>query len=227
LEAAEKRLLAEVGALQARAPQLDAWFRTELAARYLSTVGERPPEEWLDAESGVLARQARQFTDASIRVMSEARNQPPVLTLAAPLVILQLRCGAGGGGPHRIDMIGRVSRYVVERGTAVMPWPAEIDAMQAPRAYALGGKIPDGRVFVVAQVKWRALSQGDSNGPGEFSIMVGSEVIASRRENGSFSGNWNGRFEVHPGEESTVQVHLSNSGAVDARIEGEFEEEKK
>lgn len=227
LEAAEKRLLAEMDALRARAPQLEACFRSELAARYSSTVGERPPEEWLDAESGLLARQARLFTDASIRGMSEARRQLPVPTLAAPVVILQLRCGEGGGSPHRIDMLGKVSRYVAGRAAAEMPWPDEIDALQAPHAFALGGKIPDGRVLVVTNVKWRALSRGDSNGPGEFSITMGSETIDRRSENGSFSGTWSGRFEIHPGEESAVQVQFSNSGAVDARFEGEFEDEKK
>lgn len=227
LEAAEKRLIAEVTALRARAPQLEAWFRSELAARYASTVGERPSEEWLDAESGLLARQARLFTDASIRGMSEALRPLPVPTLAAPLVLLQLRCGAGGGSPHRIDMLGQASRYVAERAAAEMPWPDEIDALQAPHAFALGGKIPNGRVFVVANVKWRALSKGDSNGPGEFSITMGSEIIDSRRENGSYSGTWSGRFEIHSGEESAVQVQLSNSGAVEARFEREFEDEKK
>ena len=150
LEAEAKRLLADVEALRARLPQNEAWFRAELAARYLAEVGEPIPDDVLVREAESLARQTRQFTDAAVRRAVEAGKKRPLATvLAAPLVVLQVRSGAGGGNPNRVDMLGGLSPYVAERSRTEIPWSPVVDMHERSRAYALGRKITAGKACAV------------------------------------------------------------------------------
>src|SRR5439155_4722981 len=208
LEADAKRLQAEVEALRAQLPQNEAWFRAELAARYLAEVGEPIPDGVLVREAESLARSTRQLTDAAVRRAVEAgRKLPLATTLAAPLVVLQVRSGAGGGNPNRVDMIGGLSPYVVARSRTEISWSPAVDLHESSRAYALGGRVPKGKAFAVTKVTWRAVAAGDSNGPGEYYVRLGSETIAHDRDNSStFEGKWDGRVVIRAGEESTVQV---------------------
>lgn len=229
LEVEAKRLLSEVEALRSRMPQNEAWFRAELAARYRAEVGEAIPEDALARESEALARQSRQLLDAAVRRTVEAGRKSPIATpLAGPLVILQVRSGAGGGNPNRVDMLGRLSTYVVERSRTEIPWNPVVDSHEPSRAYALGGAVPKGKVFAVTKVTWRAVAAGDSNGHGEYVIRLGEETISRDRDRAAtYSGSWTGRTEIRPGEESQVQVEVANSSAVEARFEGELVDESR
>lgn len=226
LEAEAKRLLAEVDALKGRLPQ-EAMIRAEIAARYRTEVGEAVPTDVLDREAGAVLGQLRQLLDAGARRAVEAgRKLPLTAPLAGPLVILQVRSGAGGGNPNTVDMLGRLSNYVDERSRAPIPWSASVQMSERSRAYVLGGSIPEGKAFAVTKVTWKAVAAGDSNGPGEYVVRLGAETIGHDRDNGStYSGTWQGRVVIHRGDEAKLQVQVANSSAVEARYEGELVDE--
>ena len=223
LEAEARRLLAAVEALKGGIPE-DAMVRAELKGRYEKEVGEPIPPDLLDRETDAVVRQTRSFLEAAIRRAVVAGSKRPLVgSLTSPVVVLMVRSGAGGGNPNRVDMLGSLSSYVERRSREPLPWNPVVDRDEKSIAYANGGAIPEGKAFAVTKVTWRAVAAGDSNGHGEYVVRLGKETIGQDRDKAaSYSGSWQGRVLVHRGEESSVQVEVANSSAVEARFEGEF-----
>lgn len=224
LEAEARRLLAEVEALRARLPRDENSVRAEISAEYESMVGEPIPEAVLaQATSAVLQSVRRLVKQAVARAVDEGRKSPLTNTLVGPLVILQVRSGAGGGNPSRVDMVGGLSGYVDERSRREIPWSPVVGINEDSRAFALGGSIPRGKAFVITRATWRGVAAGDSNGHGEFVVRVGRRTLASARDDKAVrEGSWEGRIVIRAGEESQVQCEVANSSHVEARLEGEL-----
>jgi hypothetical protein len=227
LEASARRLLAEVEALRAAAPR-SATQRVELADRYRREVGEALPPEVLEREAAALERETRLLTDAAVRRAVEAKRGIPAGTaLASPLVLLQVRGGAGAGRTSRVDMRGRLSPHVARRSPEAIPWEPTVDPDEGSVAHALGGRIPDGKAFVVTKLTWRASVAGASHGA-SFAIRLGTETIARESEgSASFEGSWTGRMTIRRGEEADVRVEIAGSSAAEARFEGELVDEER
>jgi hypothetical protein len=223
LEAEAKRLLAALETLKGRLPE-DAVIRAELKGRYEKEVGEPIPTDVLDREADAVLRQTRSSLDAAVRRAVEAGAKRPLVgAMASPMVLLQVRSGAGGGNPNRVDMLGKLSIYVERRSRAPLSWNPVVDMNEKSSAYVLGGTIPEGKAFAVTKVTWRAVAAGDSNGHGAYVVRLGKETIGQDRDTAAtYSGSWNGRVLIHRGEESSVHVEIANSSAVEARFEGEF-----
>ena len=153
-------------------------------------------------------------------------NVDPAALLRTPVVVLQVRAGAGGGNPNRIDMLGRTTAYV----RRVSPEPLSFDrpphARDPSTAYFSGGRVPPGKCFVIQKVSFRGTAAGDSNGRGAFVPRAGRTEVANERDVPVVAGGkWEGRIEVRPGEEGSVYLEVANSSAGDVRIEGEIVDE--
>jgi len=149
--------------------------------------------------------------------------EKPVPVLAAPRVRLQLRAGAGGGNPNRIDMAGEKSIYVDH----VLPEPLCFDKPvtmdDQSVAYFKGGMIPLDKKFIITSVTWRGTAKGDTNGHGELIVSIcGRELVKVRDGKKLIRGEWEGRIEILPGDEYRVFAEVANSSTVDVEIEGEF-----
>lgn len=156
---------------------------------------------------------------------------PDVPALAAPLEApearFQLRAGAGGGNPNRIDLLGRTSAYVDHVRDDPLDLETPIDMGDPSEAHVVGGRVPDGRRFVVTRVSFAGSVKGDSNGDGYLEIRVGGKLLCNRREEPEpFEGGWDGEIVLRPGEESRTYVEVGNSSWADVRIEGYFEDDK-
>lgn len=157
----------------------------------------------------------------------EADPPPIVHPLAAPEAHFQLRAGAGGGNPNRIDLVGRTSLYVdhVRDGLLDLHTPIEIN--DPSEAYVLGGRIPEGERFIVTRVGYAGSTKGDSNGSGYLKIRVGGKLLCDReKESEPFEDAWDGEITLLSGEESRTYVEVGNSSWADVWIEGRFEEIK-
>jgi hypothetical protein len=201
-------------------------LRDELAARYRELAGsDLPPDALERALRETLQLRAAQARLVAERWAREAGKRARVGTLGEPKVVLQVRSGAGGGNPNRVDMLGDASPYVRERAEEALPWAPAVDVNEPSRAWAQGGYLPAGKAFVITKVTYRASSAGDPNGHGEAMIHAGGEELFRTRDAaGPFEGTWEGRVVVLPGQESTVWVEVANSSAVEATFEGSFED---
>jgi hypothetical protein len=144
--------------------------------------------------------------------------------LEKPRALLQVRAGAVGGKPVRITLLGRGSNTLKH----VLPNPLPTDRVMRMQDEALGhcggGRVPLGKVWVITRIEYEGTADGDSNGPGEFLVQVGGEVIVhADRNNPRAKGVWEGRLEVRPGEESGVFVQIRNSSTGSATFTGTFE----
>lgn len=139
-------------------------------------------------------------------------------------VHLQLRCGAVGGNPVRIFSSGKYDACVDRIDADELDMGGPIDIHERSRGHCRGGGyVPDGKVWVVREIRYSGLVGSDSNGHGSFVLQVGGTRIA-RRESGSgaFRDSWRGRIEVRPGEEDGVFVEISNSSRCDVEFRGEL-----
>ncbi|QDV09720.1 ECF RNA polymerase sigma factor SigL [Planctomycetes bacterium Poly30] len=145
--------------------------------------------------------------------------------LATPEVLLQLRAGAGGGNPNTIDMTGNVSTYVDKLVPTPLDFFAEIEMKDPSLAYFHGGIVGSNRAFVVTSIDYEGVAKGDSNGHGEFQLVVGGTKIASYRDRDEpFRDRWNGRLVIESGDESSTYLEVANSSSGKVSLRGHFEE---
>lgn len=150
-------------------------------------------------------------------------NVDPSLVLGAPRIVLQLRSGAGGGNPNRINMLGDTSVYVDRVSDQPLSFDAAPQMNDRVVAYFSGGRVPDGKCLVIRKVTFRGTAKGDSNGHGEFVVHLGRVDIIRRKNTEQIpETKWEGRIEVRHGEEAGVYVEVANSSAADVLVEGEL-----
>jgi hypothetical protein len=141
-----------------------------------------------------------------------------------PRALLQARAGSVGGNPVRVTLLGRGSNHLKR----VLPGPLnmerEVRKQDDAIGFAGGGRVPPGKVWVITRIDYEGTANGDSNGPGEFLVQVGDQVIAhATKDLKAAKGVWEGRLEVRPGEEAGVFVQIRNSSTGSATFEGVFE----
>lgn len=143
------------------------------------------------------------------------------------LVVLQLRTGAVGGNPCRIFMHGRKSNHVDEVTASPLNLEGEINTSEAARAYFQGGYIPRGKVFIIKWAEYWGTAQGDSNGHGEFKLVLGDKEIEGVRDQEKVARTtWKGTLAVKAGDEAKVYLEVANSSRGMVRIKGYLVEEQ-
>jgi hypothetical protein len=139
-------------------------------------------------------------------------------------VVLQVRAGAGGGNPNRIDMNGTTSIYVRTFSKDPLDLEKPVSMNEAAVAHCNDGRLAAGQTFVVTEVRYFGTAVGDSNGNGEFKVVVGGQVLAhSRNSHLPTVGTWRGAIPIRAGEESAVFVEVANSSVGSAEILGHIE----
>jgi len=167
----------------------------------------------------------------------------PELEMKSPVVNIQIRAGASGGGKNRITMDGAASNRVDEVSQRPLDMVTAPNIAERSVGYFKGGLIPEGMVWVVKSIEFVARADGDSNGPGRFSLQVGPFTIAhfrgdprSERVIYTLDGGARvlaeGEFEVKhglameiplwPGDEKKVFASVGNSSLCNVVIRGEF-----
>jgi len=174
-------------------------------------------------------------------------ERKPERFLKKPKVLLQIRGGAGGGNPNRAFMDGTKNAYVDAVVLDRISMEGKPDSSEDARAHIEGGYVPDGTVFVVHSIRYRARADGDSNGHGEFLLRVGPYRVAHLEEDrrsegyawtrigeetrivgaGKFpiSGTLFCRVQIRPGDEKHVFAEIANSSYAEVVLEGEFVKE--
>ena len=148
-------------------------------------------------------------------------------TMTRPRVVLQVRAGANGGNPNRIDMRGHTSIYIAAKSRVPLSFDKPVQMGERSTAYFEGGLVPAGKVFVIERVKYSGTCAGDTNGSGEFTVRVGPKTVVEVKDaKEPQSGVWEGPVEIESGDESTVYLHVGNSSMGDVLIEGHFRDAK-
>jgi RNA polymerase sigma factor (sigma-70 family) len=203
----------------------------------LMRVDELVSGEWL-IFSWVVVRDASALTEL-------VRAAEP--TMDAPLARLQLRGGAIGGNPVRARLDGS-TQYVEISSEAPLDLEKGLSLSEAHTTYIAGGKVPEGKVFLVERIDYAARVQGDMNGSGEFILQVGLREVARVRETGEADqaakkfqwvelgredrvvsadampvrGSLAVSIPIAPGAEADVWVGISNSCWADVTLSGRF-----
>jgi len=136
-------------------------------------------------------------------------------------VLLQVRAGAGGGNPNRVDMNGSTSIYVDRFAPEPLSFDAPVTMDDDSVAHCNDGRLREGQVFVVDEVRYSGTSVGDSNGHGEFLLKVAGKTIAHSVDSHlPTEGTWQGRLEVPFGAEGDVFLEVANTSTGSAEILG-------
>ena len=147
--------------------------------------------------------------------------------LLQPNAVLQVRAGAGGGNPNRIDLSGKKSIYIRRISDEQLSFDKPVRMKERAVAFYDGGLIPKNKVFVVTQVTYAGTAAGDTNGPGEFLVSIGgTKIVHERNKPGPIRGQWQGRIEIAPGQENTVYLEVANSSTGNVKIHGRFADRK-
>lgn len=190
--------------------------------------GDRCTIEWVAIPDLIVPPNALNMgADLRVRLGTQLATQKipekPVPVLAAPRVRLQLRAGAGGGNPNRIDMAGEKSIYVDRISEVPLSFDKPVTMNDDSIAFFKGGMIPADKRFIITSVTWRGTAKGDTNGHGELIVSIGgTELVKERDGKKRIRGEWEGRIEIVPGDEYRVFAEVANSSTVDVEIEGEF-----
>lgn len=190
--------------------------------------GDRCTIEWVAIPDLIVPPNALNMgADLRARLGTQLASQKipekPVPVLAAPHVRLQLRAGAGGGNPNRIDMAGEKSNFVDKISEVPLSFDKPVTMNDDSIAFFKGGMIPPDKKFIVTCVTWRGTATGDTNGHGELIVSIGGkELVKVRDGKKRIRGAWEGRIEIVPGDEYRVFAEVANSSTADVEIEGEF-----
>ncbi len=184
---------------------------------------ERCVLEWYATSDGTSARAS--FRDESpgarlarrlIELREELRRPRE---LDAPRVRLQGRGGDVIGNAYRIDMAGGLT-HISELSPLPLDFHAPIDSRQA--AFCSGGFVPEGQAFVVTHAKYLGTAIEDPNQACAFALVIGGERVVEHERADRFSGSWDGRIEVPPGEETLTYLELCCGSAGEVELFGEF-----
>ena len=159
---------------------------------------------------------------AQLAALRAWQLQSGAAVLTKPEVLLQLRGGAGGGNPRRLDMTGGEHR-VDEVRKEPLDLAAPIEVRERCTGYVVGGLVPQGQSFVVTRIDYHGGNPGDSNGSGAFCIVVGGEkVVDLPPSEQPIRGTWTGRAVVANGQEAQTWFEIANSSWGEVRLQGEF-----
>lgn len=190
--------------------------------------GDRCTIEWVAIPDLIVPPNALNMSaDLRVRLGTQLAGQKipekPLPVLAAPRVRLQLRAGAGGGNPNRIDMAGEKSNYIRKISPTPLSFDKPVTMNDDSIAFFQGGMIPPDKRFIVTCVTWSGTAKGDTNGHGALIVSIGGkELVKVRDGKKRIRGAWEGRIEIVPGDEYRVFAEVANSSTADVEIEGEF-----
>jgi RNA polymerase sigma-70 factor (ECF subfamily) len=154
--------------------------------------------------------------------LRKAARAPLDLVDGPSRVVLQLRSGAVGGNPVKLNM-GGAATYVDEVLDAPLDLSKFIDSRDPQHAYFEGGYVPQGATFVVTSARYRGQALGDSNGGGELRVVLAGEALFSSKHTPEWiDATWEGRAEIEPGEEGETYLQVRNSSQGELVLEGEL-----
>lgn len=185
------------------------WFTTDGTGRWQGSL----------ADPG----KGRAWVEVLVDLYRGMRAAQGVRTLVRPSVCWQLRGGAGGGNPRRIDAAGVANMYVDSRSQQPLDvvTPPTID--ERCQAWSDGGTVPIGSLFVITRIDYAGGARGDNNGHGEFRIVVDDkEIVRFDTSPTPIAGTWTGRLTVASGAERDTFFEIANSSWGEVRVSGEF-----
>jgi hypothetical protein len=168
-------------------------------------------------------------------------ERTPGNSLKKPFVRIQIRAGAAGGNPSRVYMDGNMGACLDKRS------PTPLDMKTAPNirddcvCYVEGGFIPDGKIFIVERIDFKADVLADSNRGGEFILNVGpyriahitdeQQIYTIDRGARSLIGSHTRikhtvkmEIPIWPGHERYVYAELTDLSLCDVVVQGRFVE---
>ncbi len=171
--------------------------------------------------------------------------RPP---MSAPSARLQIRGGAGGGNPFRASLDASLER-VESLSATPLDLQSSLSINERHVAFVDGGTVPTDMIFLIEHVEYTARVEGDSNGPGEFALHVGSADVVHIRESHELRAEKDKRFlwsesgreaqsissdvmpvrgelsvsiPIREGMEHSVYVEIANSSWADVTLSGRF-----
>lgn len=185
------------------------WFTTDGTGRWQGSL----------ADPG----KGKAWVDVLVELYGTMRTAQNVRVLARPSVCWQLRGGAGGGNPRRIDLAGVSNVYVDKRSEQPIDVVTPPTTQERCQAWSDGGTVPVGSVFAITRIDYAGGARGDSNGHGEFRIVVNDQdVVKFDASTTPIAGTWTGRLMVANGAEGDTYFEIANSSWGEVRVSGEF-----
>jgi hypothetical protein len=183
--------------------------------------------EWVRLDQSKPAPAPKISADAQVQLAAllnkQDENVDGALLLQVPRIVLQVRSGADGGNPNRIDMLGHTTVYV----DSVSPIPLKFDV--APKmndraiAYFDAGQVPPGKCLIIRSITYHGTAKGDTNGHGQLVVHAGKVEIVSKTNVPEIAqAKWEGQIEIRHGQESQVYLEVANSSSADVLMEGEI-----
>jgi RNA polymerase sigma-70 factor (ECF subfamily) len=179
--------------------------------------------------------------------LAAALEPPEDDAMPSPHARLQIRGGAGGGNPHRVRL-DRSAERIDKLAGAPLDLSKPLSINEPHAAWVQGGRVPRGMVFIIERIDYVAKVEGDTNGPGEFTLWVGPLPIARVRESDrseparrsvlwfdlergsrpvdrevAVRGSLSTKIPILPGQEYGVFVEIRNSSWADVTLHGRFE----
>ena len=137
------------------------------------------------------------------------------------VVVLEVRSGAGGGNPNRVDMSGKTSIYVKNFSRTPLNFSKPPTMRDKTVAHCDGGFLPKGKAFVIQRIDFTGTTAGDSNGRGSLALVVaGKKVVEFSQSNLPINDSWTGHLVVAAGSEQNTYLEVRNSSAGRAVLEG-------
>jgi len=186
------------------------WFTTDGTGRWQGSL----------ADPG----KGKAWADVLVELYGSMRTAQNLRAMTRPSVCWQLRGGAGGGNPRRIDLAGVPNMYVDARSQQPLDVVTPPTMDERCQAWSDGGgTVPVGSVFVITRIDYGGGARGDSNGHGEFRIVVNDqEVVKFDASTTPIAGTWTGRLMVQNGAEGDTYFEIANSSWGEVRVRGQF-----
>lgn len=185
------------------------WFTTDGTGRWQGSL--------LDPGKG------KPWAEVLVELYGAMRQAQNVRPLVRPSVRWQLRGGAGGGNPRRIDLAGVAGTYVDRRSEQPIDVTTPPASEERCSAWSDGGTVPVGSVFVITRIDYAGGARGDHNGDGAFRIVVDDkELVRFETSPAPIAGTWTGRLTVANGAEGNTWFEIANSSWGEVRLHGEF-----
>jgi hypothetical protein len=183
--------------------------------------------EWVRLDQSKLTPAPQISAEAQAKLASlltrQDDNTDGSYLLKTPRIVLQLRSGADGGNPNRIDMAGHTTAYVDSVSTTALKFDTAPKMDDRSVAYFDGGQVPRGKCLIIRSITYSGTAKGDTNGPGQLIVHVGKIEIVNKRDVPEIGKTkWEGRVEIRHGQESLVYLEVANSSSADVLMEGDL-----
>jgi len=179
----------------------------------------------------LVAAAAAERLETAPLVMANAHGIPGWLT--GEPVVLQVLADHGGGNPRTVRLDGSIYRIDSLQPESIWTEQPQLrDRKDSYAHYRGAGRVPEGKVFRITQITYRAILDPKRSSHSDLVLKIGDEkveVAASELpgETNRVEGAWRGEVLIRRGDERKVSLTCSYFGLAEATIFGDLVDDPK